>query len=149
MAKKIQNLGIDNWGTYNEEGLFVPNNTKKNAILKWMMTNISDEALGSFDPDMSVADNLVKINQDHGYGFLNPERHEEAINNLIAFDVTRNPATVFMWLDKQFDILSACDTAPEDKIKRRIVLKGLASNIHSKSVYSQDDFWSRRLLVSM
>ena len=91
---------IEGWGSFDEDGLFTITAGKSNDVLKWMMMNIADDALGSFDPDMSVADNLTKINQDHGYGFLNPERHEEYINNMTTFDVRRNPSTVFMWLDK-------------------------------------------------
>ena len=134
---------IEGWGYFGDEGLFTVIAGKENYALKWMMMNIADDALGSFNPDMNVSENLTKINQDHGYGFLNPERHEEHINNLIAFDVRRNPSTVFMWLDKQFDILSCCDTSPNDKFKRRTVLRGLASHIHNKSVFTQDDFWFR------
>jgi hypothetical protein len=78
---------IKGWESFDDAGLFEITNGKENDALELMMMNISDEALGSFDPSRIAASNLIKINEDHGYGFVNPESLEQSVNYLICFEV--------------------------------------------------------------
>jgi hypothetical protein len=104
------------------------------------MSNTADEALVAFDADLTVAQNLIKFKQTFGYGFLNPEKFEESIMNLVVFDVSRNPNQVFIWIDRQLDILKHCGGSISLSLKRKIIMKGLSANSQS-SIFSQNDFW--------
>ena len=109
--------------------------------MEWLVNNIADEAMGSIKPGKSLSENLEQLNQDHGYAFLNPEKHEEYILELVDFPISKNPARVFSWIERQLDILVSCGGNVTNSLKRKIVMKGLGKGINQKSVFVQNDFW--------
>ena len=131
---------IKAWGSY-MENVFVPADGKENDALEWTVNNVSDEAMGSIEPSNSLATNLNKLNQDHGYGFTNIEKFEATILEQVDFPITMNPRVVFIWIDKQTDILISCGGRVDDILKRKIVIKGLSAGVLPKSVFVQNDFW--------
>ena len=59
----------------------------------------------------------------------------------MAYPVSKDPSQVFLWLDKQLDILKACGGSTDELFLRRVISAGLESTCNSGSVFESGDFW--------
>ncbi len=117
---------FEKWGSFVNE-TYIPtaeaSAVEETPALKWIMSNTGDDALDAFDSDLTVSQNLIKFKQTFGYGFLNPAKFEESIINMVVFDVSRNHNQVFIWIDRQLDILTNCGGTISQSLKRKIIMK--------------------------
>ena len=131
---------LKKWGTYTGD-VFNAIAEKELEALEWLISNITDEAMGSVDPTKSVSQILVQLNKDHGHGYLDPENFKETTLDQVDFPINKNPKKVFFWIDKQLAILSSCGGTIDDVLTKKIVIRGLNASILVKSVFPQNELW--------
>jgi hypothetical protein len=123
------------------------NETKKDAVVEWLLNNISDQAPGPLDYEKGFADNVAALNNSFGYGYLDPDQHLQTILDSVKFPIRRDPSIVFTWIDRQMAVYSSCGGVDDDAINKKILdddainkkifLKGLTPE--AKQI--QVDFW--------
>jgi hypothetical protein len=132
---------IKKWGSI-QDGKFNPTSVDtENDAFEWVLNNIADEATQPLRNDKNLAENLKLLNDTFGYGRLKPIAQEQTILDFVEFSVTRNPIQVFLWLDKQFDILKACGGSIDEVFLRRVITAGLSCTLNPTAVYDAGDFW--------
>ena len=140
-AKRFQAFAkIKNWGTFNK-GKFIPAPDKSGEAFEWIINNISDDAIQAIDIEKNLVQNLEILNNSYGYCRLKPIAQQQKIIVLIEFQVSKDHAQVFLWLDKQLDILKACGGSIDELLLRRVFSAGLETTLNPNSVFESGDFW--------
>jgi len=113
-----------------------------NDVKEWLLENLSDEVMLSYDSLKTAQENLDQLGFDYGFGHLNSDNFLRTIQEGIDFPVSRNPLTVFQWLDLELLKLSCCDEKNEinDNLKCNLLWKGLVKGTEKK-LFKTDDFW--------
>ena len=70
--------------------------------------NLSDEAIRPITPSAPLQNILVNLNQVFGFGNFHPTIQKQNILTFIEFPISKDPTQVFLWLDKELDILRLC-----------------------------------------
>lgn len=106
-----------------------------------MLNHISDEAIQPIDISKTLGENMVLLNNAHGYGRLKPIIQQQKIFDIIDFPIAKDPTTIFLWLEKEIAILEACGGKSDELFLRRAILTGLETTLQSNSVFESNDFW--------
>ena len=107
-----------------------------------MIKNLSDEAISPIDISKPLKDILDKLNETFGYGNYQPVVQKQAILSLIEFPVSKDPTQVFLWLEKQLDILRLCKGNADNTFLRQVLDTGLQCTMNPISVNIENsDFW--------
>ena len=129
-----------NWGVFTNGELTVSTGKESEAFI-WLLNNIADEAMQPFSVTATVQENLKLLNNAYGHGRLNPTSHQRYILDNIDFPVQKDPSQVFLWLDKQFEVLVSCGGMVTQDLLQRAILEGLTKSLNPKSVFDTGDFW--------
>ena len=135
---------IEEWGTF-KDGKFIPNKDSLNpkAAKKWVVGNISDEAISPIDPTQPINVVLDRLNEIFGYGNYSPSNQKQTIISLIQFPIGKDPNQVFLWLGKQLDILELCNGKSTVDFLRNVFEEGLSCTRGANSVFVENsDFWA-------
>ena len=105
---------LEEWGNI-KDGVYTATTPEKGKeAKKWVIMNLSDEAIGPVEISRPVKEILEKLNETFGYGNYQPVVHKQSILAQIEFPVSKDPTQVFLWLDKQLDILRLCKGKIDD-----------------------------------
>ena len=133
---------IEEWGTF-KDGKFIPNKEKAKEAKKWVIGNISDEAISPIDPTQPINVILERLNEIFGYGNYSPSNQKQTILSLIQFPIGKDPNQVFLWLGKQLDILELCNGRITVDFLRNVFEDGLSCTRGENSVFIENsDFWA-------
>ena len=141
-SKRFQVMAkIKQWGTFDKFNKFSTAEGKEEQAFEWVLNHITDEAIQPLDISKSLSDNLVLLNNAYGYGRLKPIAQQQKILDLIDFPVRKDPTRVFLWLEKEISILTACGGTADELFMRRAIMSGLEASVNSNSVFESGDFW--------
>ena len=132
---------IEEWGTF-KDGKFIPKEGQAKAAKKWVVGNISDEAISPIDPTQPINVILDRLNEIFGYGNYSPSNQKQTIISMIQFPIGKDPNQVFLWLGKQLDILELCNGKSTVDFLRNVFEDGLSCTRGNSVFVENSDFWA-------
>ena len=145
-TKRFHGLVVnEDWGTVTD-GVYKPATPEKGKeAKKWVIMNLSDEAIGPVDLTLPLKDIRESLNETFGYGNYQPVVQKQSILSQIEFPVGKDPTQVFLWLDKQLYILGLCKGKADNTFLRQVLDTGLQCTMNRMSVNVENsDFWYER-----
>jgi hypothetical protein len=126
---------IEDWGTV-KNGVFIPASVEEEKEAKrWVIMNLSDEAIGPVTPSAPLQNILERLNEVFGYGNLHPTIQKQTILTFIEFPIAKDPTQVFLWLEKEMDILRLCGGRVDDTFVNQVIDQGLQCTMNPNSVF--------------
>ena len=143
-SKRFEAMAItEEWGNI-EAGIFTPQSTaKEKDAKKWVIMNLSDEAISPVIPSAPLQKILEKLNEVFGYANYNSVTQKQLILSFIEFPIIKDPTQIFLWFDKQLDILTLSGGNVDNTFVRQAIDTGLQCTMNPNSVYIENtDFWA-------
>jgi hypothetical protein len=143
-SKRFEAMAIiEDWGDI-ENGVFISSSEEEEKEAKrWVIMNLSDEAIRPITPSAPLQNILEKLNEVFGYGNFHPTIQKQSILGFIEFPIVKDPTQVFLWLEKELDILRLCGGRVDNTFVSQVIDQGLQCTMNQNSVFIENtDFWA-------
>jgi hypothetical protein len=133
--KRFQGLvELEDWCTYLNGTFIAASPAKAKEAKKWVLLNINDDAITPVDVTEPLQKILEKLNETFGYGNFQRVVQKQQILSQIEFPVSKDPIQVFLWIDKQLDILKLCEGKVDNTSLKQIIDTGFQCTMNPDSV---------------